>query len=229
MEEPPQIDEWFHAHRVAPAAMDILWQEGWRHFGPEFFRYSTLEHNERREDVRPLRIALDQFRPSKNHRRILRRNADLTVRIQPVVLDAERVRVFNLHKQRFTENRPESLQTFLGSDPQDGPCQTLEIAAGKDGRLVGASYLDLGGSAVSTVYGMFDPSEAKRSLGIFTMLCEITHARERGCRYYYTGYAFQAPSAFDYKKQFHGVEWFDWRGNWRPLEQGGPEESHQAS
>ena len=64
---------------------------------------------------------------------------------------------------------------------------------------------------------MFDLRESWRSLGIYTMLLEIQYARERRCRFYYQGYAFDAPSVYDYKKLFNATEWFDWNGHWLPL------------
>jgi len=37
-------------------------------------------------------------------------------------------------------------------------------------------------------------------------------AQERGCRYYDPGYARHETSPYEYKKQFAGLEWFDWDG-----------------
>ena len=216
----PYIYEEFEAPRVAPVRMDQLWEQGWRHFGSRFVRYSRTEWNGRAQIVRPLRVVLDDFEPTKSHRRVLRRNKDLFVKVQPVALDAERARMFNRHKRRFSQHIPLNLQTFLGEHPEDGPCETLEIGVYQDARLVAASYLDLGQRAVSTQYGIFDPSESKRSLGILTMLEEIAYAKARGCHYYYVGYVYRDPSELDYKKQFRGMEWYDWRGQWRRLPKG---------
>ena len=46
------------------------------------------------------------------------------------------------------------------------------------------------------------------------MLLEIEFAQQLGCRYYYPGYAFREPSHYDYKKQFSGLEIYDWAGRW---------------
>jgi len=83
-------------------------------------------------------------------------------------------------------------------------------------RLVAASFFDVGQEAASSVYGLFEPAEGKRSLGIFTMLLEIQHCREAGLRWLYPGYATHESSAYDYKKQFRGTEALDWAtGEWR--------------
>jgi len=211
----PVKDEGFIAWQVPPAEMDRLWSEGWRHFGPLFYRYAQAQHGGHLMDVRPLRIDLAHFQASKSQRRVHRKNADLAVRVQPTRIDDTRRDLFQRHKQRFVENVPESLEDFLGTEPTVGPCLNLEVGLYAGDRLMAASYMDVGASAVSSIYGFFDPAEEPRSLGIATMLAEMTWARERGCRYYYPGYAYAQPSHYDYKKQFTGLQAYDWC-EWRP-------------
>ena len=211
----PVKDEGFIAWQVPPAEMDRLWSEGWRHFGPLFYRYAQAQHGGRVLDVRPLRIDLEAFQPSRSQRRVHRKNADLAVRVQPPHIDELRRSLFHRHKARFIENVPDCLEDFLGAEPSIGPCLTLEVGLYSGDRLVAASYMDVGAAAVSSIYAFFDPMEENRSLGIATMLAEMTWARDRGCRYYYPGYAYAQPSHYDYKKQFSGLESFDWE-TWRP-------------
>jgi Putative arginyl-tRNA:protein arginylyltransferase len=87
-------------------------------------------------------------------------------------------------------------------------------------RLLAASFLDIGRQSTSAVYAMFEPSESKRSLGVFTMLEAIRHSRELGCKYYYHGYAYREPSVYDYKKNFAGTEYYDWSEGWKPFTRG---------
>jgi arginine-tRNA-protein transferase len=203
--------------RLTPEEMDQHLANAWRHFGPIFVRYQVCVPDQTLLHVQPLRVVLSRFTPSKSHRRILRRNADLLLEIQPTVIDDELRQLFDVHKTRFTENIPPSLDDFLGPLPAVIPDANVQFSLWKGNRRVAASFLDLGHEAVSSVYGMFDPAEARRSLGILTMLLEMDFARQRGCRFYYHGYAFQEPSPFDYKKQFSGLESFDWQGHWIPM------------
>jgi arginine-tRNA-protein transferase len=203
---------------VTPRQMDDFWAAGWRHFGPFFFRRYFMEHGDEVKSVQPLRVDLKRLVPSKSQRRVLRRNADLAVRVRPTVLDDNLRQMFCAHVQRFTFNAPPSLESFLGIQPDTVPCENVTIAIYLGPRLVAASFLDLGRKAVSSVYGIFDPSESRRSLGIFTMLQEMRYAQERGCEYYYPGYACHESSPYDYKKQFHGLEGYHWEGEWQPME-----------
>jgi len=213
----PQIDEQFVEWLVAPERLDELLAEGWRHFGPVFFRYSSMEWNGALVRVQPLRVVIADTSLSKSQRRVLRRNADLKLSVRPTRIDDERRRLFEAHRRRFTEKAPEALEEYLGAEPAVCPCENVEMALSQGERLLAASFLDVGRCAASSVYAIFDPAEGRRSLGTCTMLWEIQYARERGCRYYYPGYAFHESSKLDYKKHFKGVEWYDWHGHWRPL------------
>ncbi|MBN2506912.1 MAG: arginine-tRNA-protein transferase [Verrucomicrobia bacterium] len=211
------VDESFVAFSVSPRRLDVLWRRGWRHFGPQFARYSYRRWYHRVLPVRPLRIHLERCVLSRSHRRILRRNRDLDVAIRSPVIDEERRQLFEEHKARFATQVPDSLDNFLGPALEVYPCELMEVSARLDNRLVAASYLDVGWCSVYSVYGMFSLAEARRSLGIATMLWEMAYARERGARYYYLGYIFGAPSVLDYKKQFTGLQAYDWRQRWRPV------------
>lgn len=208
-------DQYFYLISATPEQMDMLWAEGWRHFGVFFFRYARSHHGGGRFHVLPLRVDLERFALSRSQKRVLARNRDMKVVIRDACIDAEKERMFHEHKQRFRENVPGSLHDFLSPAPATVPCTNHEICVYADGRLVAVSFLDIGRSSTSAVYAMFDTAESKRSLGIFTMLVAIDYSRQLGCRYYYPGYAYREPSFYDYKKNFAGLEYLDWQKGWR--------------
>ncbi|MGC8828355.1 MAG: arginine-tRNA-protein transferase [Verrucomicrobiia bacterium] len=209
----PFIAEQFYSIYIPPHGMDILWSEGWRHFGVWFFRYSITNDEDRRLHIIPLRINLETFVPSKTQRRIIQKNADLDLKIRPTQIDDERRRLFNLHKTRFKKNIPDSLDIFVGEYSQNIPCENIEFSLYYNGELIAASYLDIGEKAVSSVYAIFNPLYSKRSLGIYTMLLEINYAKSRNFKYYYHGYATIEPSEYDYKKRFNSLQYYEWENN----------------
>lgn len=196
--------------------MDVLWAEGWRHFGEHFFRYSLAEHDLELCHVLPLRVDLTRFVPSRSQRRVLKNNQDLQVVIRDAVISSDKEALFDRHRKRFKDNVPDSLHDFLSEQPASVPCRNQEICVYQGDRLLAVSFLDIGETATSAVYAAFEPAEHKRSLGIFTMLCAIEHSRSLDCRYYYSGYAYREPSMYDYKKNFAGLEFLDWSAGWRP-------------
>jgi arginine-tRNA-protein transferase len=210
-------EEYFVSWSVGPRLMDELWAEGWRHFGVLFFRYRSSVHGGQHCSVVPLRVDLGRFSASRSQRRILNRNRDAEVRVGATFVDEEKEDLFDRHKGRFKEAVPESLYDFLSHAPASVPCRNVEICVYLEGRLAAVSFLDVGESATSAVYAMFDPEESKRSLGIFTMLAAISYSRSLGCRHYYPGYGCREPSIYDYKKNFTGIEGLDWREGWGPL------------
>lgn len=215
----PVLDDAFICDSAPAEIMDRLWAAGWRHFGRYFFRYDTQPAPDGGvQSITPLRIDLTSCAFTKSQRRVLRKNADLRWEISPARLDDELRAMFQRHKQRFSHNVPDMLETFLGDDPASGPCECRMVRVFDADRLIAASFFDAGQQAASSIYGIFDPAENKRSLGIFTLLLEIQHCREAGLRWLYPGYATHEPSAYDYKKQFRGTEMLDWNtGEWRPL------------
>lgn len=220
MQRPPYVFESQTLPHAAPEQMDALWAQGWRHFGADFFRYSlSLGDDGALQYIQPLRMELAAFQITKSQRRVLRRNADADVRIVPAVVDDEREAMFLRHRARFTTNVPDSLRTFMPAAPPDRvPCQCVSVEVRAAGRLIAVSYLDVGAAAVSSVYAMFEPDAARRSLGTFTMLHEIQWAAAQGKRWLYPGYATAQPGNYDYKKTFRPLTCYDWCGNWRPLE-----------
>ena len=200
--------------------LDLRLVTGWRHFGTRFFRYNFALHEEVLCGVMPLRLRVDGATLTKSQRRVWRRNADLAIRIVPTVHCAEYDRLFALHRERFTSDVPDSLRDFLSETPSEIPCLNVTLEVRLGGRLVAASFLDIGQESTSSVYGMFDPEHGRRSLGIYTLLLELSYAHQLGKRFHYLGYAYSVPSVYDYKKQFLGVESYDWGHGWRSLPKG---------
>ena len=208
------INEEFFADSVTPKQIDLLLADGWRHFGRHFFRYNLGVYEGQIRRVLPLRVRLAEFKFSKSQRRVLRRNEDLDIDIRPITLTPETTDLFDRHKRRFRSGVPASIYDFLSNEPATLPCKAFELNVRRDGVLLAASFFDVGECSVSSIYGIFEPGETARSLGILTMLREIEFARDQGKELYYHGYAYEGESFYDYKKRFSALEEFDWEGNW---------------
>lgn len=207
----PTIDEYSFANQLLPAQMDSLWANGWRHFGAYFFRYSTLQKSDGVYHVTPLRLDLARFTLSTSQKRVLKKNQDLEVEIRPAFIDEAKEALFHRHKNRFSENVPHSLYDFLAPEPANSPCETKEVCLFREGEMIAVSFLDIGAQATSSVYSIFEPTEPKRSLGIYLILLSIAYSLQNGKVFYYPGYAYKEPSFYDYKKKLRGLEQYDWR------------------
>lgn len=214
------INEEFHADSVSPSELGRLLAKGWRHFGTYFFRYSVAYHALKYRRVIPLRIRLEDFSLSRSLKRIIRKNSDLEVAIGKSSLDEEKRRLFDIHKQRFAGPRPGSILHFLDAEPGSIPCPGLEFCVRREnGTLVAISFADEADDSLSSVYAMFDQAHSRRSLGIYTLLLEIEHAKSLGKKFQYLGYAYEGSSFYDYKKRFSAIERYDWQGSWVDFEE----------
>lgn len=216
----PHIDEYFLADQVSPSTMDQVWEQGWRHFGPYFFRYSYLHTQGQRFHVIPLRMGLAAFKPSTSQQRIMRRNQDLRIELKPAFVNDVVNELFGRHKTRFKRNVPPHIHTFVSEEPAVVPCPCLSLCLYEGVKLIGISYLDVGANSTSSVYQCFDPEYSKRSLGILMILHSIKWSIEQGKQYYYPGYAYKEPSEYDYKKRLGALESFDWQVGWRRYDPG---------
>jgi leucyl-tRNA---protein transferase len=199
--------------------MDELWGSGWRHQGHLFFRYNHCFMGGKLHDILPIRIKLTDFCPSKSQRRIIQKNADLRWQIGPAFFDEETHDIFARHSARFSDNIPESIYSFFTATPADTPCECHCIRALLNGKLIAVSFMDVGLKASSSVYAIFDPDYADRSLGTLTLLRELDHARCIGLDWLYPGYGTREPSHYDYKWRFSPMQMLDWEsGEWNPTD-----------
>lgn len=202
-----------------PEAMDQFWSVGWRNFGTDFFRASLMSDGMYLKRQIALRIEVARFMRSRSQRRTFRKNGDLELSFGSADPGEAESRLFDIHKMRFAGNVPDGLADFLGTRPNGHPCECLQLSVRLEGRLIAASFFALGRQACSSIYAVFDPEYSRRRLGVFTMLSELEFAREEGFQFYYSGYATVEPSCYDYKKEFSALQYYDWEGSWRAVEE----------
>ena len=168
---------------------------------------------------RPIRIPVAAFCPSKSQRRCRRRNADLHVTLAaPQATDEKYELYLRFLAGRFeprdaSQETRESFERFL----YDSPVETIEFCY-RDGagRLLAVGICDVCRQSLSSVYFYYNPAEARRSLGTFGALHEITAAAQSGIPYYYLGYWVSGCSAMQYKSSFCPNDVLYSDGVWRP-------------
>lgn len=187
--------------RLPPDLFDQLLEQGDRRSGPLLYRPSCPACNA----CEAIRVHVPSFRPTRSQRRAARRNEDVTVeRLRPSV-SAEHLRLYNRHSRERGLSLREQPATetdyrfFLVETSVD----SWEVRYLVGGRLIAVSILDFGDRAVSSVYHYFDPGEARRSMGVFSVLREIELCRELGMEWYYLGLYVEACAHLNYKAEYH--------------------------
>ncbi len=207
-----------HLPKVTPKNLDILLADGWRHFGTYFFRHTLNFHEEQLVIVFPFRINLKKFSYTKSQRKLIRNNKDIKVVYRPANITDEKMEMFELHKQRFVDNIPNSIYDFVSTTPATIPCETLECCLYLKDKLIAVSFFDVGFNSTSAVYAMFLPEYEKYRPGIFTLLAEIEYGMNNNKLFHYSGHAYREKSHYDYKKGFRGTEFYNWKGQWIDIE-----------
>jgi arginyl-tRNA--protein-N-Asp/Glu arginylyltransferase len=153
----------------------------------------------------PLRVPVARFRPSPSQRRAVRKNPDITVEVGAPDASAAHVALFNRHKlERGLARTEEPLSSANYSAWLVDTCvDTREFRYYAGGRLVAVSILDIGRTSASSVYHYFDPDEARRSLGVYSVLREIEWCAANGIDWYYLGFYVSDCTHLAYKATYY--------------------------
>jgi len=215
---PNPIEDYVPMQSLHTMVFDRFCEDGWCYWADMLFRRNYWEWRDQPCRVIILRIDLKKFSLSKSQRKCLRRNEDLTVQRRAIHITPTHEGLFARHAQRFAHNRPMSIYGFFSFFSSIMPCLGMQFDTYQGSQLLATSYFHVGRKSVAGNYCIYEPGQEGRSLGTFTMLKEIEFAIESGRQYYYPGFVYDLPSEFDYKLNFNGLEYFDWWGNWYPIE-----------
>jgi arginine-tRNA-protein transferase len=162
-----------------------------------------------------VRVIADEFRPSRNMRRILARNADVVGEMRALVPTSEQYAVFRayLDARHADGGMADMSMLDYAMMVEDSHVKTRLIeyrlrspdTAAKDrsaGPLLAVALTDVLNDGLSMVYSFFDPDYAARSLGTLMILDHIERTRRMGLRYVYLGYWVPGSQKMDYKARF---------------------------
>jgi arginine-tRNA-protein transferase len=157
----------------------------------------------------PVRIPTDLFEPNRSQRKILKRNADLSVIERPAVASEEQYQLFTAYQRGRHADGDMARMSFVDFRAmiQDGSAESrvLELRDRANG-LLGAMLVDTLSDGLSAVYSFFDPSAQRRSLGTFAVLAAITLLRRKGKPFLYLGYWISKSRKMSYKSRFQPLQ-----------------------
>ena len=85
-------------------------------------------------------------------------------------------------------------------------------------RLLAIGWIDVLEQILSSVYFIFDPDEASRRLGVYSLLYEIEYARKLDKTWLYLGYWVEDSQKMSYKSDFQPAELL-FNKKWVPFKQ----------
>ena len=195
---------------------DALTLLGFRRSGLHLYR----PHCEGCHACISVRIPVADFRPNRTQRRLMRRNADLTIEVVQAQFDSRHYDLYaryictRHHDGDMFPPSHEQYRTFLSLDQPYARLLEMRL----DGKLVAVSAFDELRHGLSAIYTFFDPDHnlERRSLGTQAVLALIQMASLKGLPHVYLGYWIEECRKMSYKSSFSPLERLDGR-LWRRL------------
>ena len=194
---------------VSPEEADALFDRGWRHFGPDWFRPACAGC----DACVPTRVLVDQFAPNRSQRRAFRRAQALRMEVRRPVVDEAHLTLFAAwHSERVAARSWESVAVeadeyfmqFAFPTTIARELAYTDEAAG--GRLVMVAICDETPRAWNAVFCYYDPAYAGMSPGTANILTLVGLAHATGRRFLHLGYRVSACPSLRYKSAFHPQE-----------------------
>lgn len=156
----------------------------------------------------PLRVPVDSFKPSRQQKRTLKRNEDVSIYKVDTIDTDEHYSLYH----RYIENRhadgdmyPPTRDQFLSFLADEWRCAAYyEFRV--EGRLIALSVADTMHNGLSAIYTYFDPNDSHRSLGRFVILSLIKLAKAKQLPAVYLGYWIKASDKMRYKSEYRPLE-----------------------
>ena len=168
----------------------------------------------------PVRIAVERFAHKNSTRRVRNINQGLSGKLVAARATPEQYQLFTAYQRTRHHDSDMAAMSYADyrSMVEDTPLRTViaEFRDG-DGALAAATLLDRLDDGVSAVYSFYDASDARRSLGTWSILWLVEECRRQGLPYVYLGYWIAESAKMAYKARFPAVERLSPAG-WVPLD-----------
>lgn len=154
---------------------------------------------------RSVRVDVGRFKPSRNMKRILSTNKDLTPAALPAETNREQYDLLRRYLDaRHRDGGMSDMSSFDYMAMVEETAVNTEICEYRDpqGALVACLLRDRMHDGISLVYSFFDPDLTTRSLGTFIILDQIRQAAQEELPHIYLGYFIEQCSKMSYKKRF---------------------------
>ena len=212
--------------RRAASLNDTLTESGFR-------RSQTIAYRPACENCRAclsVRVVVDDFRLSRNLRRVYDANQDLIGSMQPADANSEQYALFrsSLEARHHDGGMADMSMLDFAMMIEDSHVNTRIVEyrrrgpdsfiTGKGtGPLIGLALTDVLHDGLSMVYSFYDIEQHERSLGTFMILDHIERTRRLGLPYLYLGYWVEGSQKMDYKARFRPQERLD-LGGWNRVD-----------
>lgn len=188
-------------HSLSGRELDLYLAHGWYRMGPAIFTTQAITLNDVVYPVQWLRINLKKFTVSNSLNKLMKKNRDFTVSVQPLVITDEMEELYSRYYVSVDFEASPSVNDFMLCGALQAVFDSYVIELRDAGRLTAVGIYDQGEKSIAGIMNFYDPGYARYSLGKYLMLLKALLASEAGMQYYYPGYIAAGLSKFDYKKK----------------------------
>lgn len=159
-----------------------------------------------------VRIVAREFEPSRRFRRVVRKNSDIGVSVQPAVATTEQFELFRRYLDArhvgggMTQMSYQDYEYMVEDTPVQSVLVEYRLLSLPDQPLVAVALTDLLPDGLSMVYSFYDPDLVHRSLGTYLILDHIQQVRSAELSYVYLGYWVKDSPKMAYKADYRPLE-----------------------
>jgi len=185
----------------------ILINHGFRRSADYVYR----PHCPQCQECKSARIPVEQFKPTRSQKRVIKKNSFLSIQETTPHLSEEHFELYKKYmKQRHKDgemdhNDPDRYFDFLNS----AWCDTKFIEFRLNEKLISVAVVDFLRDGLSALYTFFDPKHSQLSPGTFAVLWQIQRAIQLDKKYVYLGYWIKDCEKMNYKINFKPLEILD--------------------
>jgi arginine-tRNA-protein transferase len=202
-------------HDKTPALIDNLLKGGFRRSQ----NIAYMPYCEGCQACVSVRVAVDEFEPTRSMRRVMEYNRDLVPQRLQATPTSEQYSLFRAYiDARHAEGgmadmtvldyammvEDSIIDTFI-TEYRLQPEPFAKTSAQKK-PLVGVTLCDRLSDGISMVYSFYEPEAYRRGLGTYMILEHIAHAKRLGLPYVYLGYWINGSPKMSYKRRFRPQE-----------------------
>ena len=182
-------------------------ERGWRRFGNIHF----VPECKSCDACKTIRIDVKNFKFTKSHKRLFNKNKDIQIYVQKPSLSIEQLELYNkYHKvmefKKDWNNNEITPGEYKASYVDGASSYGKEILYMLDGKLIGCALSDMLPEAMSAVYCFYDHEYQDRSLGKFSILAQISIAKQANIPYIFLGYWIKDHFSMGYKENYAPFE-----------------------
>jgi len=185
-----------------------LLERGWRRFGKMSFVPECVDCNE----CMSIRIDVKNYKFSKSDKRVLAKNKDTDVYVQEPSLSLEHIDLYNRYHKHMEAKKqwkssdisPEDYHASYVDGAKDYGKEILYI---RNDKLIAVALSDFFSTGISSIYCYYDHDYKDLSLGRYSILAQISIAKNHNIPYIYLGYWIKDHFSMGYKEAYEPFEY----------------------